>query len=156
MRLLASNLRQPAAIKLAVSQLRHRIRAPLRSRALIVIRGRAHESVQHRLQGGAAVCIELTVEAKDAVEGLAQIEEAPLVRLVGVGKNAVRLEAVAQTHSRPPQAPGIALLGRGDQDRLRMGFELVTELVCRPGDQRRVPVAELALREGGLGLWEGI
>jgi hypothetical protein len=86
--------------------------------AVVVCRRRAHECVQRRLQGRAAICIQLPVEAEDAVVGLAQIKEATLMSQVGVGKDAVGLEMVAQEQGRPLQAPGIKLLGGIDQDRL--------------------------------------
>ena len=57
-----------------------------------------------------------------------------------------------QVQDRSLQSPGVELLGGVDQDRLRLGLELVTELACGLSDEDCVPVADVALSESLLGV----
>jgi hypothetical protein len=73
---------------------------------------------------------------------------------VGVGQGAVGIGAVAQVPGDHPEAAGIELLGGLDQDRLGGADRLAADLLRRAGDEGGVLVAQVALREGGVGLGE--
>src|SRR5437879_12761769 len=82
--LLTSDLRQLPAIQLPARNLYCRIGATLRGRPLVVVLPGSHDRVQRRAENRSPFGVELAVDAKDAVEGLAHMQEATLVGLVGV------------------------------------------------------------------------
>ncbi len=91
---------------------------------------------------------------RDAVEGLAQIEVAALVLLVGITQDLIRLKAVAKLHGCVPKAPRIERLGRLDEDAFGLSLHLVAQLLGRACDQRGVGEAEVAVGKGLHSLWK--
>src|SRR2546429_613307 len=93
-----------------------RIRPPLGGSAIVVCSRRTHRRVDRRLQSGATLSVELAVDTKHAVEGLAQMQEAALVLFVGVEENFIRLQAVTKHGGRASQASRVDLRSQLDQD----------------------------------------
>src|SRR5438309_10294653 len=81
---LTSDFGQLPAIQLPARNLYCRIGATLRGRPLVVVPPRSHNRVQGRAENRSPFGVELAIDAKDAVEGLAHMQEATLVGLVGV------------------------------------------------------------------------
>ena len=96
--------------------------------------------------------VEQAVEHEEAVEGLAEVQPAPLIGAIGVGQGAVGIQAVAQVPAHQAQAAGIQLAGGLDQDRLRLGAGGRPHGFGCAGDHRRMPEADLAAGEGLGGL----
>src|SRR2546428_12726869 len=86
--------------------------------------GGPHHRVDSCLQSGAAFSVELSVDAKHAVEGLAQIKEAAIVLFVGVFENLIRLQAVPQHSGRATQAARIEVFGCRDENALGVRIHL--------------------------------
>ena len=124
MRLLAADLRQPAAIQLAARDVDPSIRPSLGRGAIVVSSRRTHHRVDSCLQSGAAFSVELSVDAKHAVEGLAQMKEAAIVLFVGVFVNLIRLQAVTQHGGRATQAARIEVFGCRDENALGVRIHL--------------------------------
>src|SRR6266851_3099969 len=60
--------------------------------------------------------------------------------------------AVLQIPDRSLQSPGTDLLRYVDQDGLRLNLELAAELARGLGNQDRVPIADVAVGQGLIGL----
>jgi len=87
-------------VQLTIRHLDQRIRPPLRRRPLVICRGRRHQGIERGLQRGPVVGAELAVEHERAAERLAQVQDAALMRLVGLIQHAVGFDAVPKMHHR--------------------------------------------------------
>src|SRR4029077_1926776 len=143
-RLLPSDLGQLPAVELPARHLDRGVGAALSCSAIVAFSPGPHDRIQCRVQDRSTFGIEPAVDSIDAVERLAQVQEAAAVGLVGVAEDTVGVEAVLEVPDRPLQSPGTDLLGYLDQDGLRLSLELVAELACGLRDQGHVPVADSA------------
>src|SRR4030088_1603139 len=131
--LFTSHFRQLPAIPMPARKLYCRIGATLRGRPLVAVLPGSHHRVQGRAENRSPFGVELAIDAKDAVEGLAHMQEATLVGFIGIAEHAIRLETVLQMLNRHRQSARVDLLRNVDKDRLRKRLELVAELTCSLG-----------------------
>ena len=147
MRLLAADPGQLAQVQLAPGHLGEGVRPAFARTAPVVRRRRRHQCVQRRLQGRPVVGPELAVEHEHAAKGLAQVQEATLVLLVGILEHAVGLDAVAKVDDATLEHHRVFLPSQLDQDRFGRPLELVAQALGSARDQGRVLVADVAFRQ---------
>src|SRR5438132_13148880 len=136
MRSLPTTLGQLARIKSLASQLDQSIRSALCGPSAFTGELRGHQRIECGLERGASLRVKHAVDPKHAIHHLAQMEGPPVVSLIRILQDTIRVDAMTEVASNDSKPGGIELAGPPHQ--IGFGFRrcVGSDLLAGPGEDR--------------------
>ena len=155
MRSLPTNLGQPARIKSLASQLDESIRSALCGPSAFTGELRGHQRIECGLERGSSLRVKHAVDPKHAIHHLAQMEGPPVVSLIRILQDTIRVDAMTEVASNDPQPRRIK--PASPVHKIGFGFRssLGSDLLSGAGEDGGMVVADLAVLQGLLGDGQG-